>query len=164
LSTDKNFLIKLVNIPAFSCDKKVILTTDPDLIADGIQAIDDDFLEWFVKNSSCEWVEVEIKPMFPMYSTFIESIDNPPFYGNLERKIIIPQEEPKQETVEEAAERLYPYRDDRALKRAFKHGAKLMKDNYVEYISQLENQSFVGWSEESINGYLTACSTLKNNL
>jgi hypothetical protein len=35
--------------------------------------------------------------MFPMYSTFIESIDNPPFYGNLKRKIIIPQEEPKQE-------------------------------------------------------------------
>jgi hypothetical protein len=32
--------------------------------------------------------------MFPMYSTFIESIDNPPFYGNLKRKIIIPQEEP----------------------------------------------------------------------
>jgi hypothetical protein len=59
LSTDKNFLIKLVNIPAFSCDKKVILTTDPDLIADGVQAIDDDFLEWFVKNSSCEYVEVK---------------------------------------------------------------------------------------------------------
>jgi hypothetical protein len=78
--------------------KKITLTTDPDLIADGIQAIDDDFLQWFVKNPSCEWVEVEIKPMFPMYSTFIESIDNPPFYGNLERKIIIPQEEPKQET------------------------------------------------------------------
>jgi hypothetical protein len=43
--------------------------------------------------------------MFPMYSTFIESIDNPPFYGNLKRKIIIPQEEPKQETLEEAARR-----------------------------------------------------------
>jgi hypothetical protein len=28
------------------------------------------------------------------------------------------------ETIEEAAERLYPYRDDRALKRTFKHGAK----------------------------------------
>ena len=40
-------------------DRKIILTTDQDLIADGVQAIDDDFLEWFVKNSSCEEVEVE---------------------------------------------------------------------------------------------------------
>jgi hypothetical protein len=39
--------------------KKIILTTDQDLIADGVQAIDDEFLEWFVKNPSCEWVEVE---------------------------------------------------------------------------------------------------------
>jgi hypothetical protein len=40
-------------------DKKIILTTDQDLIADGVQAIDDNFLQWFVKNPSCEWVEVE---------------------------------------------------------------------------------------------------------
>jgi hypothetical protein len=39
--------------------KKIILTTDQDLIADGVQAIDDTFLQWFVKNPSCEWVEVE---------------------------------------------------------------------------------------------------------
>lgn len=38
---------------------KIILTTDPDLIADGVQAIDDEFLEWFVKNPTCESVEVE---------------------------------------------------------------------------------------------------------
>jgi|688.fasta_scaffold23799_15 hypothetical protein len=96
--------------------KKIILTTDQALSKNGVQAIDDDFLEWFLKNISCEYVEVEIKPMFPMYSTFIEFIDNPPFYGNLERKIIIPQEEPKQETLEEAAERIleenYAYTDD----------------------------------------------------
>ena len=39
--------------------KKIILTTDEDLIADGVQAIDDEFLEWFVKNPNCEEVEVE---------------------------------------------------------------------------------------------------------
>ena len=39
--------------------KKIILTTDQDLIKDGVQAIDDEFLEWFVKNPSCEEVEVE---------------------------------------------------------------------------------------------------------
>ena len=39
--------------------KKVILSTDQDLIKDGVQAIDDEFLEWFVKNPSCEEVVVE---------------------------------------------------------------------------------------------------------
>ncbi len=39
--------------------KKIILTTDDQLIKDGIQPIDDEFLEWFVKNPSCEFVEVE---------------------------------------------------------------------------------------------------------
>jgi hypothetical protein len=38
--------------------KKIILTTDQDLIKDGVQSIDDEFLEWFVKNPSCEFVEV----------------------------------------------------------------------------------------------------------
>jgi len=38
--------------------KKIILTTDQDLIKDGVQAIDDKFLEWFVKNPSCESVEI----------------------------------------------------------------------------------------------------------
>jgi hypothetical protein len=34
--------------------KKIILTTDP--LLDGVQAIDDEFLEWFTKNPSCEYV------------------------------------------------------------------------------------------------------------
>jgi hypothetical protein len=38
--------------------KKIILTTDPTLIADGVQAIDDEFLQWFIKNPSCVFVEV----------------------------------------------------------------------------------------------------------
>lgn len=40
--------------------KKIILTTDQDLIKDGIQAIDDEFLEWFVKNPSCEFVDINL--------------------------------------------------------------------------------------------------------
>ena len=39
--------------------KKIILTTDQDLIKDGVQAIDDEFLEWFVKNPSCEFIRVD---------------------------------------------------------------------------------------------------------
>jgi len=46
--------------------KKIILTTDEDLIKDGVQAIDDEFLEWYVKNPSCEEVIVEIDYKFPL--------------------------------------------------------------------------------------------------
>ena len=38
--------------------KKIILSTDPTLITDGVQAIDDEFLEWFVKNPTCEFIKV----------------------------------------------------------------------------------------------------------
>jgi hypothetical protein len=93
--------------------KKIILTTDQDLIADGVQAIDDEFLQWFVKNPSCESVEI-VKEMYMPQSNgkisdgkithelSLNPSDNTlPFY-----KIIIPQEEPKQETLEEAAANL----------------------------------------------------------
>lgn len=73
------------NIPKHTQDYlefglKIILTTDQDLINDGVQAIDDKFLEWFVKNPSCEYVKVE---------SYIN--------GNVQRiyEILIPQEEPK---------------------------------------------------------------------
>ncbi len=59
--------------------KKVILTTDENLIKDGIQEIDDDFLNWFVNNSNCEFVEV--------YGV----------NGNLFAEPIISQEESEQE-------------------------------------------------------------------
>jgi hypothetical protein len=60
--------------------KKIILTTDQDLISDGVQAIDDEFLEWFVKNPSCEFVEVDESKYFDgSHGEYI---------------IIIPQEEP----------------------------------------------------------------------
>jgi len=107
----------------FKTDKKIILTTDPRLAPD-VQKIDDDFLEWFVKNQSCEEIEInqEFNPKNMVYG-----INTNPY------KIIIPKEEqkdinahtgfdddgnslnyqgnmlplkeePKQETLEEAAE------------------------------------------------------------
>jgi hypothetical protein len=39
---------------------KIILTTDQDLIAVGVQPIEDEFLEWFVQNPRCEEVKVEL--------------------------------------------------------------------------------------------------------
>ena len=67
---------------------KIILTTDQELIKDGVQPIDNEFLEWFVKNPNCEEVDV------------VKGFDDGTSYGYnfLDYKIIIPKEEPKQET------------------------------------------------------------------
>ena len=62
--------------------KKIILTTDDQLITDGIQAINDEFLEWFVKNPSCEEIEL---------TTYHVKGD---ISGKLHYKITIPKEEP----------------------------------------------------------------------
>jgi hypothetical protein len=70
--------------------KKIILTTDQDLIKDGVQAIDDEFLEWFVNNPSCEWVEVEKSNLLNTSRTYL---------GVDKYKIIIPQEKPKPKCV-----------------------------------------------------------------
>jgi hypothetical protein len=69
--------------------KKIILTTDQDLIKDGVQAIDDEFLEWFVKNPSCEKVELQ------------KWAEDSKEFGTA-YSIIFPKEEPKQETLEES--------------------------------------------------------------
>ena len=88
---------------------KVILTTDQDLIKDGVQVIDDEFLEWFVKNPSCEWVEVVYRLFNPM-GRQVNPNDLSQNHSKCiwKYKITIPKEEPKQETLEELALRLYP--------------------------------------------------------
>jgi hypothetical protein len=90
--------------------KKIILTTDTGLIKNGIQAIDDEFLEWFVKNPSCEWVEVKEKRHFEADKSKRINPLNGVYYSY---KIIIPKKEPtdflgrttfdllKQEAIEE---------------------------------------------------------------
>ena len=40
------------------CDA-IVLTTDEDLIKDGVQAIDDKVLEWIIKNPTCKFAKVE---------------------------------------------------------------------------------------------------------
>jgi hypothetical protein len=88
--------------------KKIILTTDQDLIKDGVQTIDDEFLEWFVNNPSCEEVEVEKdKHLFcshcnELHSSFSDGVNcdvcrkqSQPYLKIFRYKIIIPQEELK---------------------------------------------------------------------
>ncbi len=94
--TDEGYVVseRELNCDLLDC-KKIILTTDQDLIDNGVQDIDTEFLEWFVKNPSCEYVEVSeyFNP-----SNIVYGHNTNPY------KIIIP----KQETLEEALERLYP--------------------------------------------------------
>ena len=73
--------------------KKIILTTDQALIKDGVQAIDDEFLNWFVNNPTCEEVKVENSSVVKEH-IFDGSNDGEVIW---EYKIIIPSEEPKQE-------------------------------------------------------------------
>ena len=78
--------------------RKIILTTDQDLIADGVQPIDDEFLEWFVKNPSCE--EVDFTKIYLSNNGQWKEVLLPSEWEvdtKVAYKIIIPKEEPKQE-------------------------------------------------------------------
>jgi hypothetical protein len=60
-----NFVInamgKVESVPNSKWGKKIILTTDQDLIDNGVQAIDDEFLQWFIKNPNCQSVKYIFK-------------------------------------------------------------------------------------------------------
>jgi hypothetical protein len=73
------------NMSSSGSAKKITLTTNQDLIDDGVQAINDEFLEWFCKNPSYEEVETEFFAKF----------------SNDLYKIIIPKEELKHTIVKE---------------------------------------------------------------
>jgi hypothetical protein len=136
--------------------KKIILTDNKDLIKDGVQAIDDEFLEWFVKSPSCEFVEIEslnigdekigyviCKPQEEAKQT--DEKGKPlTYWGGLK--------EPKQDTLEEVAESRYGtdmdsirggnvYDLNADLKRGFIDGAKsdAAKDYWFEQFSKSKN-------------------------
>jgi hypothetical protein len=75
------------NILGHDC-KKIILTTDQDLIKDGVQAIDDEFLEWFLAKANDSGKPIDIVEVEVLEAPkLVKMIDNE-FY-----KIIIPKEE-----------------------------------------------------------------------
>jgi hypothetical protein len=97
---DAEIVAKHINVKPVKEAKKIILTNNPDLIADGVQAIDNEFLEWFVKNPTCE--EVEVEEVYFHGSGYYKASDlsekeKERHKFMRERKIIIPQGEPKQE-------------------------------------------------------------------
>ena len=103
--------------------KLVIMTTDQDLINDGIQAIDDEFLEWFVKNPSCNRVEISLEETqygsgiyeYIIYKKEITKKEPKKYLEKemfeLEQELDIPSHlrwynsKTKQESIEEAAEK-----------------------------------------------------------
>ncbi len=136
---------------------KIILTTDQDLIKDGVQAIDDEFLEWFVKHPSCEFVEVDkeedelVSPKNPKIR--FNYLQDPPSFISAESlnnmiltykyKIIIPQEEPKQETLEEACKRIKNELDYSEFDyTSFKLGAKWQQEQDKNKYSEEEMLDF----------------------
>ena len=135
-------------------DKKIILTTDPDLIKGDVQAIDDIFLEWFVKNPSCESVKTDLVPVNYFGS---EITVNSYGFDKFIYKIIIPQEEPKQETIEEFANKYYK---DPFIKTGILVGAKwqaermyseeevykLLLKHQSDYRSSVRNSYPLTWS------------------
>jgi hypothetical protein len=96
--------------------KKIVLTTDQSL--DSVQSIPDEFLEWFVKNPSCDEVEVKHKDViqYGNMTMYDHNGDGSHYsckdcevettrskeellkFGAEYYKIIIPKKEPKQET------------------------------------------------------------------
>jgi len=121
--------------------KKIILTTDTTLIADGVQSISYHFLEWFVKNPTCEFVEIEswktkgewelvYKIIIPQEELKSFSDFSDKFFGTTVK------EESKQETLEEAAKK---YKD-----------LKLNDDLYDGFIAGANYMAKRMFSEEEV--------------
>jgi hypothetical protein len=110
--------------------KKIILTTDLQLIADGVQAIDDEFLEWFVKNPSCETV-------------VIHTLIHKNHFGfdkhKIGYKIFIPKEEPKQSVEEYTQQGLEKYAYELEPKQETLEEAA--KSTTTKYINEREKQT-----------------------
>jgi hypothetical protein len=131
--------------------KKIVLTTDENLVNDNVQAIDNEFLGWFIKNPSCEYVdfiklrkekgynflgyeiifpkEEWISPMRPFkVKEEPKQKDCCTPYGQIKRykNCVGCDKKPKQETLEEAAERInyFVLNGRTPFNNGFKEGAK----------------------------------------
>ena len=123
--------------------KKIILTTDQDLIKDNVQAIPDKFLEWFVKNPNCEFVETLFH-----YPTICDEGDYSLNLGYW--TIIIPKEEHKQETVEEAAEKWVFETNSHK----WSNNDNSAGDNYGSFLNGAKWQAERMYSEEEVKEIL----------
>jgi hypothetical protein len=142
--------------------KLVIMTTDPQLIADGVQAIDDEFLEWFVKNPSCEEVEIintfdYIKKGYVSHSGYKIQITKEEAKQELERGVEMTQVEKKS-----AVDWLKP-QIELMLMDGHKPYPNQLEEAF-EIAKDLENQK-QGYSEEDMKQFAFECvaNFLSNN-
>jgi hypothetical protein len=108
--------------------KKIILTTDFTLAPD-VHKIPDEFLEWFVKNPSCEEVEVKKQYVTPLGDIVDFCYDN----ERLNYKIIISKEEPKQLTDLEIAMKLEEIEREEPKQETPKEKAKELVAKFIQY-------------------------------
>ena len=145
--------------------KKIILTTDPDLIKDGVQAIDDEFLEWFVNNPSCE--EIELEEIEKYKST---TYDQPDIEDGYNYKIIIPKEEPT--ISEEAKQRAKNYMSlkgalepkDVVLGYKTSLDAKMLDSHYVNFSNPNADKITSNTTNKPIENRKTAMQQLINEI
>jgi hypothetical protein len=134
---DCNMIFKAEYTPHKGC-QKVILTTDQDLIKDGVQAIDDEFLEWFVKNPSCEEVEVG-------YGWIrLTETDNEGYWVSIpDKQFEMQQEEPKQEKMYSEEEVL------ELLQKALTHKDNRETGSLVTAQGEIRTANFYSWFEQN---------------
>lgn len=88
------YQVNVLPIPKEYPWQKIILTNNPQLIADGVQEVSEEFLEWFVENPNTEFVKITHTEVWRAYelggAILVEQY-----------RIIIPQEENLQEYEEE---------------------------------------------------------------
>ena len=160
------YQVNVLPIPKQYPWKKVILTTDPTLIADGVQAINDEFLEWFVNNPTCNFVEVHESKYFDgSHADYIIIIphEEPKPFDNLEERfkrdmsmVVMPLD--NENIPEEEGKMITNWLD--------KHGdAKIMEQVELEAAAEIhyincipsDRHSFIKgakWQAENFNGYL----------
>ena len=149
-TTHKNVFQWKSNKPKGDFQLKIILTTAPDLIKDGVQAIDDEFLQWFIENPTREFVNVkkvrltrEITLEDWKETQFPEIIEGA-FSDRKPYKIIIPQGEAKQ-------------RDDSYIKEQKELRRRLM--NLIDELDrkslqlQTEQETLEEFIKEELDGY-----------
>jgi hypothetical protein len=175
LDLTHNIIMKAVFYPSSDKNcKKIILTDNEQLINVGVEEIPNDFLEWLVKSPSCQYggykdiawnqiITLKEKPkQYPIggYAPGFYSCEcitcKTEFMGD---KLAIQcepcaikttQEEPKQETIEEAAERIWlDSKSHLTSKNSFIAGAK--SNNARDYwFSQFQKQDKTKFSEEDM--------------
>ena len=98
---------------------KIIITTDPELIKDGVHPIGEDFLQWFVKNPTCIKVEV----VYGLFNPMGRQVDPNDLGQNHSKcvwkyKIITTKEEQKQHLIDmmKGDEELGLYDESREIK------------------------------------------------